>query len=127
MSSPKKITPEEFKSFLDQIFTGDPAEARSFVESSISPNYIRLMAGGDETNVEGAVGKVSFFRANCHTWTSSLEFFAQDGNKVAVRVLADMGMGDEPAKKMELMFMAEVDAEGRYEAVWEQVAEWVGK
>lgn len=85
------------------------------------------MAGGDETNFEGAVGKVAFFRANCHTWTSSVEFFAQDGNKIAARVVCDLGMGDELAKKMEMMFMAEVDEEGKYEAVWEQITAWVGK
>ncbi|KAJ5900745.1 uncharacterized protein N7473_004815 [Penicillium subrubescens] len=126
MSSPK-ITPEDFKSFIDQIFTGDPAEARSFAESSISPNYIRFMAGGDETNFEGAVGKVAFFRANCHTWTSSLEFFAQDGNKIAARLVCSLGMGDELAKKMEMMLMAEVDEEGKYEAVWEQISPWAGE
>ncbi|GLI74104.1 hypothetical protein PoHVEF18_002338 [Penicillium ochrochloron] len=126
MSSPK-ITPEDFKSFIDQIFTGDSVDARSFAESSISPNYIRFMAGGDETNFEGAVGKVAFFRTNCHTWTSDLEFFAQDGNKIAARLICSLGMGDEPVKKMEMMFMAEVNEEGKYEAAWEQIAPWVGK
>lgn len=41
------------------------------------------MVGGDETNFEGALGRLAFFRVNCRNWTSVLESCVQDGNKIA--------------------------------------------
>ncbi|KAJ5159670.1 uncharacterized protein N7482_006674 [Penicillium canariense] len=127
MSTSKKISPEEFKKFLDNVFVGNPDDARSFCESTISPSYLRFMAGGDKTDFQRAVEKVAYFREKCHTWKSSIVFFAQENNKIAARLLCDLGIGDEPAKKMELMFMAELDEQGLYESVWEQATEWVGQ
>jgi hypothetical protein len=46
-------------------------------------------------------------------------FLVQDGNKVAARLIVEMAMGDEPEKKLELMLMAEMDDQGRFENVWE--------
>lgn len=85
------------------------------------------MAGGDETNFERAVEKVAFFRANCQTWESDIVFFVQEDNRVAARLLCTLGMAGQEAKRMELMFMAEVDGEGLFEKVWEQAADWVGE
>lgn len=82
------------------------------------------MAGGDKTDFERAVEKVVYFRENYHAWTSSIEFFVQEGIRIAARLVCEMGMGGEKAKKMELMFMVEVDGEGLFEAIWEQAADW---
>ncbi|KAJ5677895.1 uncharacterized protein N7477_003528 [Penicillium maclennaniae] len=109
--------------FLNGTFVGDPADARAFCERTISPNFIRLQAGDDKTDFERAVAKIAYFRANA-TWDPSLKFFTQDGNKISGRVVFVLKVGDEPAKKLELMIMAELNEQGLYERVWEQVAEY---
>lgn len=109
--------------FLNGSFNGDPAEARAFCERVLAPNYLRLYAGGDQTDFERAVEKVTYFRANGKL-TSSLKFFVQDGNKVSGRLVGDMKIGDEPTKTMELMLMAELDDQGRFVKVWEQASEY---
>lgn len=45
----------------------------------------------------------------------------QDGKKVAVRLTCELQIGDEEERRMELMFMAVRDEEGRFEKVWELV------
>ena len=72
--------------FLNGSFVGDPADARAFCERTITPNFIRLQAGGDKTDFERAVEKVAFFRANAK-WDLALKFFTQDGNKILVAKL----------------------------------------
>ncbi|KAM3548001.1 hypothetical protein ARSEF4850_009672 [Beauveria asiatica] len=41
------------------------------------------------------------------------------GNKIAIRYTVNLIFGDTPEQHMELMFMAERDAEGRFQKVWE--------
>lgn len=124
MAATKKISPQEFKEWLDGAFVGDPAAARSWCQQTMSPNYLRYQAGGDRTDFERAVEKVTLFRTICKKWESSVEFFAQDNNKIAVRLICDLLIGEGPEKKMELMFMAELDEQGRYEYVWEQSSDY---
>jgi hypothetical protein len=109
--------------FLYGSFNGDPAEARAFCERVLSPNFIRFYAGGDKTDFERAVEKVTYFRANADL-TLSLKFFVQDGNKVSGRLIGDTRIGDEPTKTMELMLMAELDDQGRFLKVWELASEY---
>lgn len=120
MTAPR-ITAGEFKAWLDASIVGDPNEARAFCERTMNPNFLRFAAGADRTDFERAVEKVAFFRSSPGTWDASLKLFSQDGNKIAARLIVDFAIGDEPAKKVELMFMAELDGQGRYERVWELV------
>ena len=85
----------------------------------MSPNYLRLQAGGGRTDFETAVAKVANFRTIFRKWVAPVEFLVQEGSKIAVRLNCEMIMGDEPEAKMELMFMAERDEQGRFEKVWE--------
>ncbi|KAJ5140112.1 hypothetical protein N7448_003520 [Penicillium atrosanguineum] len=109
--------------FLNGSFNGDPADARAFCERTMTPNFVRLQAGGDRTDFERSVEKIAHFRAN-GKWDPSMKFFAQDGNKVSARVVGDVQIGDEPAKKLELMIMAEMNEQGLFERIWEQIAEY---
>ncbi|CAI7664142.1 unnamed protein product [Penicillium crustosum] len=117
MSSTKRYTAQDLKAFLDGTFTGDPTEARSF---------FRFAAGGDRTDFERGVEKVGFFRANCKKWDAEVKFFAQDEDKIAARLIVYIAVGDDPEKKMELMFMAELDEAGRFLNLWEQATENLG-
>jgi hypothetical protein len=126
MPTTKKISAQEFKTWLDGAFIGNPADARSHCEQTMSPNYLRFQAGGDRTDFERAVEKVAFFRANSRKWETRVHFFSQDDNKIAARLICNIAIGDQPEKCMELMFMAELDYKGRYESVWEQSAEYAG-
>jgi hypothetical protein len=112
--------------FLDGSFIGDPADARSFCERVMNPNFLRFLAGGDRTDFECAVDKVTSFRASCKKWNVSVKFFVQEGNRISARLVGDLAVGDDPVKTMELMIMAELDEQGRFLKVWEQVAEYVG-
>jgi hypothetical protein len=125
MSPTKKHTTQDLKAFLHGSFFGDPAEARSFCEQKMNPKLLRFAAGGDRTDFERAVEKVAFFRANCKRWDVEMKFFAQDGNKIAARLIGLVAIGEDPEKKIELMFMAELDEAGRYLNVWEQVADYL--
>jgi hypothetical protein len=124
--SSNKYTAEDLKAFLDGSFIGDPAEARSFCEQHMNPNLVRFAAGGDRTDFERAVEKVGFFRANCKRWDIEVKFFAQDGNKIAARLICYIAVGEDPEKKMELMLMAELDEAGRFTNLWEQAADYLG-
>lgn len=55
-----------------------------------------------------------------------MKFFAQDGNKIAARLILYIAVGENPEKKMELMFMAELDEAGRYLNLWEQATHYLG-
>jgi len=90
----------------------------------MNTKFLRFAAGGDRTDFERAVEKVGFFRANCKKWDSEVKFFAQDGNKIAGRLICHIAVGEDPEKKMELMFMAELDEMGRYLNLWEQAADY---
>lgn len=127
MTGLPSLRPQDFKGFLDGFFTGDASEARAFCERTMSPNFIRFAAGADRTDFERGVEKIAFFRANASTWRSSIKFFSQDGNKIAARLIVELAIGDEPAKTLEMMFMAELDGQGRYEYVWEQVSPYEGQ
>jgi hypothetical protein len=59
-------------------------------------------------------------------WNVSVKFFVQEGNRISARLVGDLAVGDDPVKTMELMIMAELDEQGRFLKVWEQVAEYVG-
>ncbi|KAJ9485390.1 hypothetical protein VN97_g7967 [Penicillium thymicola] len=109
MSSTKEYTAQDLGAFLDGSFIGDPTEARSFCEQNMNPKLVRFAAGGDRTDFEQAVEKVGFFRANCKKWDAEVKFFAQDVNKIAARLTLYIAVGEDPEKKMELMFMAELD------------------
>lgn len=124
MTTIKKVSAAEFKEWIDGVFIGDPAAARSWCESTISPNYLRFQAGGDRTDFERAVEKVNLFRAVCKKWVTVVKFYAQEENRVAARLMCDMRMADGPERKMELMFMAELDDKGRFEYVWEQSSDY---
>lgn len=113
------ITAQEFEEWLNGAFIGDPNEARAFCERTMSPNYLRLSAGGGRTDFEKAVEKVTLFRTISRKWVAPVNFIVQEGNKIAVRLTVNMIIGDAPEQNMELMFMAERDAEGRFETVWE--------
>ncbi|CRL17707.1 unnamed protein product [Penicillium camemberti] len=126
MSSTKKYTAQDLKAFLDGTFTGDPTEARSFCEQHMNPKLVRVAAGGDRTDFERGVEKVGFFRANCKRWDAEVKFFAQDGNKIAARLIVYIAVGEDPEKHMELMFMAELDEEGRFLNLWEQATDYLG-
>ncbi|KPM37975.1 hypothetical protein AK830_g8606 [Neonectria ditissima] len=117
--SSSKITPQEFEEWLNGAFIGDPSEARAFCERTMSPNYLRFQAGGGRTDFEAAVQKVTNFRTICRKWVAPVDFLVQDGNKIAVRLTCVLIIGDGPEQKMELMFMAERDEQGRFENVWE--------
>lgn len=114
-----EITAEQFKQWLDGAFIGDPNEARAYCEQTMSPNYLRLSAGGGRTDFEKAVEKVTLFRKICRKWELNVHLLVQQGNTIAVRCTVQMIIGDGEEQNMELMFMAERDAEGRYENVWE--------
>lgn len=113
------ITAEQFKQWLDGAFIGDPKEARAYCEQTMSPNYLRFSAGGGRTDFERAVEKVTLFRTICRKWVLNVNFLVQQGNKIAVRCTVSMAIGDGDEQEMELMFMAERDADGKYENVWE--------
>lgn len=119
MSTLPKLTPKEFEEWLNGVFRGDPDEARAFCQRTMSPNYLRFSAGGDRTDFERAVEKVTNFRTICRKWVAPVEFLVQEGNKIAVRLSCEMALGDGPEMKMELMFMAERDEQGRFLNVWE--------
>ena len=123
MTAVKQISAEEFKKWLDDGCLGEAADTRSWCEASMNPNFDRIQTGVDRINFEGAVEKVTLLRGICKKWESSLEFYVQDGNKIAARLICDMDFGNGPDKK-ELMFMAELDAQGRFEKVWEQTADY---
>lgn len=118
---PQTLTPEAFEAWLNDAFIGDPSEARAYCEATMSPNYHRLQAHGGVTNFEQAVEKVTFFRTHCKKWVAPVEMLVQEGKKVAVRLTCNLQIGDTEEKRMELMFMAERDEEGRFEKVWELV------
>ncbi|RAL00868.1 uncharacterized protein BO80DRAFT_89034 [Aspergillus ibericus CBS 121593] len=59
----------------------------------LNSNYLWSQAGSNRTDFDRAVGKATYLRANCRKWESCLMFFAQDGNRVAARLVADMGAG----------------------------------
>ncbi|GFN20888.1 flavin containing amine oxidoreductase family protein [Aspergillus tubingensis] len=120
------MTPEQFKSIWDRIFTGNPSEARSFCEEVLNPNYVRLEAGSDRTDFERAVEKITFFRQNCTKINSSLLFFACDNKKIAARLIFDLAMGDEEEKKLEVMIMVELDDEEKWVAAWELITPYLG-
>ncbi|OAA73030.1 hypothetical protein LEL_08814 [Akanthomyces lecanii RCEF 1005] len=117
--SQSNITSEEFKQWLDGAFLGDPEDSRAYCEQTMSPNYLRFSAGGGRTDFEAAVAKVTLFRTICRKWALNVNFLVQEGNKIAVRCTVSMIMGEGEEQNMELMFMAERDADGRYENVWE--------
>ncbi|KZP12230.1 hypothetical protein FIBSPDRAFT_870408 [Athelia psychrophila] len=119
MSTLKPLTPSEFETWLNGAFIGPPADARAFCERTMSPNYLRLQAGGGRTDFEKAVEKVTLFRTICTKWVAPVDFLVQEGNKIAARLTCAMVLGDAPEAKMELMFMAERDEQGRFERVWE--------
>lgn len=85
----------------------------------MSPNYLRFHAGGGRTDFEKAVEKVRLYRTICRKWEVKVNFFVQQENRVAVRCTINMAIGDGEEQEMELMFMADRDAQGRYENVWE--------
>ncbi|KAH7419726.1 hypothetical protein BKA64DRAFT_716156 [Cadophora sp. MPI-SDFR-AT-0126] len=118
---PQALTPELFEAWLNGAFIGDPSEARAYCEATMSPNYHRLQAEGGVTNFEQAVEKVTFFRTHCKKWVAPVHMLVQEGKKVAVRLTCDMQIGETEEKRMELMFMAERDEQGRFEKVWELV------
>jgi hypothetical protein len=124
MTAVKKISAADFKEWLDGAFIGDPAAARSWCERTMSPNYLRLQAGGDRTDFERAVEKITLFRTVCKKWATSVKFFVQEENRIAARVMCEVLVGDGPERKMELMFMGELDDKGRYEYVWEQSSDY---
>lgn len=117
---------QQLMALINGSIIGDPAEARSFCERMMNPNFLRLKAGGDRTDFERTVENVTFLRTNCKKWDASLKFFAQEGNKISARIVCDMAIGDDPVKTSELMLMAELDDQGRLEKAWEQIAEYVG-
>jgi hypothetical protein len=119
MAGPQTLTPKDLEEFLNGAFQGDPAEAQAWCERTMSPNHMRFSAGGDRTDFKSAVEKVALFRTVCRKWVAPVVFLVQDGNKVAARFTVEMVMGNEPMKKLELMFMAEMDDQGRFENVWE--------
>ncbi|KAG4439616.1 hypothetical protein IFR05_004911 [Cadophora sp. M221] len=118
---PQTLTPQSFEAWLNGAFIGDPSEARAYCEATMSPKYHRLQAQGGVTNFEQAVEKVAFFRANCNKWVAPVEMLVQEGRTVAVRLTCDLQIGDAEEQRIELMFMAERDEEGRFEKVWELV------
>jgi hypothetical protein len=124
MPAVKKLSAAEFKEWLDGAFIGDPAASRTWCEQTMSPNYFRLQAGGDPTDFERAVEKVTLFRTVCKKWETVVKFYVQEENRIAARVLCDMLVGDGLPKKMELMFMGELDDKGRFEYVWEQSSDY---
>ncbi|PYI11098.1 hypothetical protein BO78DRAFT_393575 [Aspergillus sclerotiicarbonarius CBS 121057] len=126
MSTVKKLTPEQFKSRFDGVFHGSPDEARSYMQGILNPNYIWYQAGSNRTDFERAVEKATYLRTNCKKWDSSLMFFAQDENRIAARLVADMALGDMPETKVEVMMMLEVDEERKWVAAWEQATEFLG-
>lgn len=119
MSTLKPLTPSELEEWLNGAFHGPPADARSFCERTMSPNYLRLQAGGGHTDFEQAVEKVTLFRTICRKWVAPVDFLVQEGYKIAAKFTCEMLMGDGPEAKMELMLMAERDEQGRFEKVWE--------
>lgn len=114
-----KITAQEFKEWLDGAFIGDPKDARAFCERTMSPNYLRYSAGGGRTDFEKAVERVTLFRTICRKWEMEVNFLVQEGDKIAVRCTVVMAIGEGEEQNMELMFMADRDAEGRFQNVWE--------
>lgn len=117
--APPKMTEKEFEEWMNGAFQGDPAEARAFCERSMSPNMIRMSAGGGKTTFEDAVKKIANFRTITKKWVAPVNLLVQEGNKLSARLTCEMITGDEPEVKMELMFMAERDEQGRFEKVWE--------
>ena len=118
---PQTFTPQSFELWLSGVFIGSPSEARAFCETTLSPNYLRSQAGGDSTNFEQTVEKVTFFRANCKKWVATVQMLVQEGKNVAVRMIVNWQVGDGKEEKVELMFMGERDEKGRFEKVWELV------
>jgi hypothetical protein len=68
------MTPEEFEEWLSGAFIGDPDQARAYCERTMSPNYLRLHAGGGRTDFEKAVEKVTNFRRICRKWVAPVDF-----------------------------------------------------
>lgn len=124
MATVKKLSAAEFKEWLDGAFIGDPAAARSWCERTMSPNYLRLQAGGDRTDFERAVEKANLYRTVCKKWATVVKFYVQEENRIAARVVCQVLVGDGPERKMELMFMGELDDNGRFEYVWEQSSDY---
>ncbi|KAH7400104.1 hypothetical protein BKA64DRAFT_642258 [Cadophora sp. MPI-SDFR-AT-0126] len=118
---PKTFTPQSFEEWLNGVFIGSPSEARAYCKATMSPNYLRLQAGGDSANFEQSVEKVTFLRANCKKWVAPVQMLIQEGRNVAVRMIVNWQVGDGEEEKAELMFMGERDEEGRFEKVWELV------
>ncbi|KAH9206642.1 hypothetical protein DL95DRAFT_450741 [Leptodontidium sp. 2 PMI_412] len=116
---PQNLTPESFQAWLNGAFIGDPLESRAYCEATMSPSYYRLQARGGVADFQQAVEKVTFFRTHCKKWVAPVDMLVQEGKKVAVRLTCDLQIGDTEEKRMELMFMAERDEEGRFEKVWE--------
>ncbi|KAI9048337.1 hypothetical protein LZ554_008129 [Drepanopeziza brunnea f. sp. 'monogermtubi'] len=118
---PKVLTADSLKTWLQGIFIGDPSidAARAYCEASLSKNYLRLQTGAPDTNFEQAVEKTAMFRSLVTKWEAEVELFIQDGNRLAVRMIVDWVLGDALEQRVELMLMAERDAEGRFEKLWE--------
>ncbi|KAM3470295.1 hypothetical protein MY8738_009805 [Beauveria namnaoensis] len=117
--SPPEITAKEFEEWFDGTIRGDPATSREYCQRNLSPDYVRLHAGGGRTDFEQAVEKVAHFRTICRKWEGKVNFLVQQGNKIAVRYTVNVIFGDNPEQHMELMFMAERDTQGRFQKVWE--------
>lgn len=113
------MTEKEFEEWMNGAFHGDPKEARAFCERTMSPNLVRLFAGGGQTDFEEAVKKVANFRTITRKWVAPVQFLVQEGNKISARLTCEMIIGDAPEAKMELMFMAERIEQGRFERIWE--------
>ncbi|KAH9204059.1 hypothetical protein DL95DRAFT_320126 [Leptodontidium sp. 2 PMI_412] len=120
-TQPKVFTPQTFEEYLKKVFVGDPSEARAYCEATLSPDYLRLQAGGDSTDFEQTVAKVAFLRTNCRKFEAPVQLLVQEGNTLAVRMLVNWQIGDGPEEETELMFMGVRDESGRFEKVWELV------
>jgi hypothetical protein len=115
----QKLTAKEVEEWMDSVFKGDPAEARVFCERTMNPKYLRFQAGGGRTDFEGAVEKVKTFRTICKKWVAPVTFLVQEDDKLAAQFKVEMQLEDGPVKKMEMMFMATRDDQGRFQNVWE--------
>jgi hypothetical protein len=115
----QKLTPNEVEEWFDGAFKGDPEDARAWCERTMSPNYLRFAAGRDRTDFERAVEKVKLFRTICKKWVAPVTFLVQEENRISGQMKVEMQIGEGPEKKMELMFMATRDAQGRFENMFE--------
>jgi hypothetical protein len=123
MFSLKPLTLKDLEEWLDGGFKGDPANPRSLCERTMSPNYLHFQAGGGRTNFEKAVENVTPFRTICKKWVAPVHFLVQkEGRKIAARLSCKLLVGVTPEMKMELMYIAERDDQGKFTNFWEQLA-----